>query len=314
MSSAVEFRPFSVNISANARDGIAGFWLKLEDESGVKSYVTETGPGGKKWGRSIFAQDYKGFLLGAILYTCPDPIFHGMNAKTFQLQQFKPDDPNVEEYRLNLFVINKATRCGVYQACRSTTGISEFKTFLRDKWDEYRSQMRANWLIEDATRDPDDAVKAVPPGRFSIRPRMGHHDFAEAVGKLSSISLYRYNVDLVGSTAPNPYSAGIPGGSATKGEIKFPSSTRSTINKIVSLVRSIAHKKAKVIGIDADGVERILQITDFHEIDMKLSFDEWSRRLPGKMEDIAASRAMKTLISRFSDRSDLYTPLSAEEG
>lgn len=191
-------------------------------------------------------------------------------------------DGNSNLMDFNFFVINKATGFGMYQHYHQSCSLNSFGYFNYRRFSEYRKSKVDVEIAEiaDVTDAKERAIKRKYKGFLKWEILVRKERLKDLIEELKRVKAFEYTFAAL--TVDEPEFKPIK--EFVKKERKaWAFSPRTPIQKLAKAISDMVGSKniesGKVIGVDSDGIDRVLRITDNPDNFGEYSYDEVAPRI-----------------------------------
>jgi hypothetical protein len=174
-------------------------------------------------------------------------------------------DSNLMDF--NFFVLNKLNGLGLYQYYHQSCSLNSFGYYCASRFGEYRKVAVDSALAaipeDELTNAKANSIRQKHSARLKWEILVRKEKLKDLIEELERVKAFEYS--FASLTAQEPEFKPLEN-FVRKETKKLSFTTGSPVKKIASIlasyVRSSQIKSGKVTGIDSDGIERVLRITD----------------------------------------------------
>ena len=167
----------------------------------------------------------------------------------------------------NFFVINKNTGMGMYQYYHQSCSVNSFGLFNKQRFSEFRDDKFKTELStipeQERTNAKENGIKQKYKGNFSWDIFVRKEKLKELIDEFHKIKAFEYCFLTLTANEPEfePLSNFVK-----KERTKLSFNTQDSIGILANAIPNFINKRniteGKIIGIDTDGIERVLRLTD----------------------------------------------------
>lgn len=254
--------------------------------------------------RLLYVGENKKYHLGLLITTKDQKKFLELS-QTGGAVKFEPRDvtTGARLADFNFFLLDKNTGRGIYQYYHNSCSLNPFAYLLRKCYDELK-QEKIDASISKLT-SPTESSKAKIKKQYSgtlqwtqiVRPE----NFEALVGRLQSINTFTVSM----ATLDQKESAFRSISSLAKKvvhEFKFSNDkgTNAIIRSITNFIKRDPPESARVDGIDEDGLEQVIKLTNNPDSFGEFEYDEVTEKMDFLPKDFVSSWFMKE-ITKIAD-------------
>lgn len=217
----------------------------------------------------------------------------------------------------NFFVINKITGAGMYQHYHQSCSIGLFDALNKKRYSELRKSLLDQALVvpsneQRLSRKNEKIIRSTYNGRIEFEILIRKENLKALIEELSHVKDFEFSLSTLTVDEPEfkPLS---PFVRRERHNISF--TQNSPVNNLARFIpRIIKSKKiedGKVTGIDADGITRILRITDNPDNFGEYEYDDVAPRINDlDIEHFEKSWVVEQLITRCKESSHIFESIS----
>lgn len=187
------------------------------------------------------------------------------------------EDSNLMDF--NFFVINKTTGLGMYQHYHQSCSVNSFGYLNNRRFAQYRDAMvsqEVSTIPENKrTNAKEKAVKQKYSGHLAWEILVRKEKLKDLIEELQRVKAFEYS--FLSLTVDEPEFQPLKN-YVRKEKTSLAFTSQSPVKSIASAITNFVKKHGvedgKVVGIDEDGIERVLRITDNPDNFGEYSYDE----------------------------------------
>jgi hypothetical protein len=219
-------------------------------------------------------------------------------------------DSNLMDF--NFFVLNKLNGLGLYQYYHQSCSLNSFGYYCASRFSEHRKDAIESALAcvseEELTSSKDRHIRQSHSARLKWEILVRKEKLKDLIEELARVKAFEYS--FASLTAKEPEFKPIEN-FVRKETKKLSFTTGSPVNKIASVLSNFVNghqiDSGKVIGMDSEGIERILRITDNPDNFGEYSYDDIAPRI-NSLDTAAFERSwiIQELIAKCSQNKHIF--------
>lgn len=200
------------------------------------------------------------------------------------LVQISEIDSNENLMDFNFFVINKETGSGMYQYYHQSCSLNSFGYFITKEFNNYKTERTADELstfIDEKEKEKQKKLlnkKYREKLMFEILVR--HENIQALINELKKVKSFEYCFSSL--TVDEPEFKPLQG-HVRKERTRLSFTSDSPVQHLASTISNIVSSKqieeGKVSGIDLDGIERVLRITNNPDNFAEYNYDDVASKI-----------------------------------
>jgi hypothetical protein len=219
-------------------------------------------------------------------------------------------DSNLMDF--NFFVLNKSNGLGLYQYYHQSCSLNSFGYYCASRFGEHRKEAIELALAripkEELTTSKDKNIRQNFSSRLKWEILVRKEKLKDLIEELSRVKAFEYSFASLTVKEPEfkPLESFV-----RKQTRKLSFTTGSPVNKIASVLSCFVSANqldsGKVIGMDSDGIERILRITDNPDNFGEYSYDDIAPRINSlDTATFEQSWVIQELIAKCSQNKHIF--------
>lgn len=210
----------------------------------------------------------------------------------------------------NFFVINKTNGLGMFQYYHQSCSLNSFGYFNFCRYSDYRDGYIKEKIaaLEDDSNAEFKKLKKKYQGRLTLETLIRKEKLTELMLELDRIKSFEYSFAYLTANEPEyePLKRWV-NKERTKLSFAKGSPKNNLADVIGSIVKGKGINKGKVTGIDVDGIERILRITDTPDSFGEYQYDDVADKINAlDIENFQDSWVIKELLAKCSESKHIF--------
>lgn len=219
-------------------------------------------------------------------------------------------DSNLMDF--NFFVINKANGVGMYQYYHQSCSVNSFGSFNNRRFEEYRKSSIEAEIAGipqgEISENKKKKVRQKYKGRLSWETLVRKENLMDLIQQLRRVKVFEYSFATltVDEDEFKPLK-----GFVNKEKTTFSFSSDSPVQMLAQTITKIIRAKdieeGKVFGVDVDGVDRILRITDNPDTFGEYDYDAVAPKINSlNVEEFEKSWVIQELLSKCNEYNYIF--------
>ncbi|ABC83392.1 hypothetical protein [Anaeromyxobacter dehalogenans] len=214
----------------------------------------------------------------------------------------------------NFFVINEATRRGLYQHYHQSMGVRKFGEYLDHHLKqlvrrEVESAISAAEASGEVTEKKKKTIRAGLSSRLKLTQLVRNEDVPELVEAMSRVK--RLRIDFGALKAQQaPLFAPVMKDLITLAREEYVFDRDKSQSKVkaavLSVLKGLSDAKGRIVGDDEDGHEQIINLLNNYEKFGDVEFGQAAKTMNLKVEEFAKSAMIKALLDAAKKNKDIF--------
>jgi hypothetical protein len=209
----------------------------------------------------------------------------------------------------NFFIINKSTARGMYQHYHQSCSLNQFGIFLNRQYEDLRD-VHVETELSDVPEDDKRQRKAVEKkykGRLKLEVMVRPEKLEEILEQLEKIQFFNFDFATLVSKEPlfNPITKYVK-----KESHRLRFNTEVVADglggHIASVVKSLAIKRGRVGGLDAEGKERTFQLLENPDNFGNFEYDDLADETTLNIKDVEKSPFFATMLDIATKNATMF--------
>lgn len=213
----------------------------------------------------------------------------------------------------NFFVINKMSGAGMYQHYHQSCSISLFGALNKKRYSELQKSLLDQALVapkneKELSRKNEKFIRSTYNGRIAFEVLVRKENLKALIEELSRVKDFEFSLSTLTVDEPE-FKPLMPFARKERHNISF--TQNAPVINLARLIPKIIKSKniddGKITGIDADGITRILRITDNPDNFGEYDYDDVAPRINDlDIEHFEQSWVIEQLIAQCKEYSHIF--------
>lgn len=260
--------------------------------------------------RLLYIEEIDKYHVGLLITTKDQKKFLELTRQSGDVQIYSRDvSTGAQLADFNFFLIHKSTGRGIYQYYHNSCALNPFAYLCKKHYDELK-QLKINLALESLsspTERTKNNIKKQYSGTLKWEQIVRPEAFEALINTLSKIHSFSISMSTLSQEEKVFRPLSLQAKKVTH-EFKFSDNSMASAigDNICSLISKLTPDSGRVEGIDSDGFEQIIKLTNNPDSFGEFDYDDVAEKMNFSPKEFAKSWFMKEIVKIVESNSALF--------